>query len=163
MHLLMNIVLVMVNEFREETHWSSNSISNLCLANEAGLTLEQRHSVKRDFEGNELKSVFELLLNKLQSNLPSISTSDHQLFSSTLNAIEKILLWNFSSSLPYSRRNMESSTNVETIDWRPVTSWKQLVFDQQLVEFFFHIYVTVKSFVSQISFPNEQLFSWLLE
>ncbi len=42
---------------------------------------------------------------------------------------------------------MESSTNVETIDWRPSNSWKQLVFDQQLVEFFFHIYVTLKSLV----------------
>jgi len=120
-----------------------------CLANEAGLTLEQRHSVKRDFEANELKTVFELLLNKLQSNLSLITSSpssDQQLFSSTLTAIEKILLWNFSSSLPYTRRNMESSTNVETIDWRPPISWKQLVFDQQLVEFFFHIYVTLKSF-----------------
>ncbi|CAF5084762.1 unnamed protein product, partial [Rotaria magnacalcarata] len=116
--------------------------------NEAGLTVEQRHSVKRDFEENELKTVFELLLNKLQSNLSSISnssSSDHSLFSSILAAIEKILLWNFSSSFPNARRHMESSNNVETIDWRPPVSWKQLVFDQQLVEFFFHIYGTLKS------------------
>ncbi len=136
------------------------------LANEAGLTLEQRHSVKRDFEANELKTVFELLLNKLQSTLASVSsspTSNHQLFISTLTAIEKILLWNFSSSLPYSRRNMETSTNVETIDWKPPTSWKQLVFDQQLVEFFFHIYVTLKSLVITFVFfiNNKNLFLFI--
>jgi hypothetical protein len=96
-----------------------------------------------------LKIVFELLLNKLQSNLSLVSSSDHQLFSSTLTAIEKILLWNFSSSLPNAHRHMETSTNVETIDWRPPISWKQLVFDQQLVEFFFHIYVTLKSLVNK--------------
>ena len=122
-------------------------ISCFVLANEAGLTLEQRHSVKRDFEGNELKLVFELLLNKLQSTLPSIS-STHAVFSSTLAAIEKILLWTFSSSSPNPRRHMETSANVENIDWRPPNSWKQLVLDQQLVEFFFHIYVTLKSLVS---------------
>jgi hypothetical protein len=130
---------------------SHQAISLYFSGNEAGLTLEQRHSVKCNFEANELKTVFELLLNKLQSNLSLVSSSpssDHQLFSSILTAIEKILLWNFSSSLPYIRRNMESSTNVETIDWRPPTSWKELVFDQQLVEFFFHIYVTLKSFVN---------------
>ena len=115
-------------------------------ANEAGLTFEQRHSVKRDFEANELKTIFELLLNRLQTSLSTFSSSNHQIFSLTLNAIEKILLWNFSSSLPHSRRSMEASTNVETIDWRPSTSWKQLVFDQQLIEFFFHIYTTLKSF-----------------
>lgn len=117
------------------------------VANEAGLTLEQRHSVKRDFEMNELKTVLELLLNKLQSNLSTISDDSHQLFSSTLTAIEKIFFWNFSSSLPYSRRNMTATSHVETIDWRPLNSWKQLVFDQQLVEFFFHIYNTIKSLV----------------
>lgn len=115
------------------------------VANEAGLTLEQRHSVKRDFEANELKSVLELLLNKLQNSLSTFSLSNHQIFSSTLAAIEKILLWNFSLPMAHSRRNMETSTNVETIDWRPLASWKQLVFDQQLIEFFFHIYTTLKS------------------
>ncbi|CAF0749134.1 unnamed protein product [Adineta steineri] len=130
--------LMLLNAFINEYSFSN--------ANEAGLTLEQRHSVKRDFEANELKTVFELLLNKLQSNLSSMSSSsDNQLFSLTLTSIEKILLWSFSSSLPNVRRNMETSTNVETIDWRPPNSWKQLVFDQQLVEFFFHIYVTLKS------------------
>lgn len=114
------------------------------------MTIEQRHSVKRDFEENELKTVFELLLNRLQTNLSSLSnaplTDDH-LFSSILTAIEKILQWNFCSSFPNTRRNMESSNNVETIDWRPPVSWKQLVFDQQLVEFFFHVYVALKSLV----------------
>ncbi|CAF3976550.1 unnamed protein product, partial [Rotaria magnacalcarata] len=132
--------LTLLNAFINEYSFSN--------ANEAGLTVEQRHSVKRDFEENELKTVFELLLNKLQSNLSSISnssSSDHSLFSSILAAIEKILLWNFSSSFPNARRHMESSNNVETIDWRPPVSWKQLVFDQQLVEFFFHIYGTLKS------------------
>jgi hypothetical protein len=106
--------------------------------------------VKRDFDANELKTVFELLLNKLQSSLSTVSSSpssDPQIFSLTLTSIEKILLWNFSSSLPNARRSAESATNVETIDWKPPISWKQLVFDQQLVEFFFHIYVTLKSFV----------------
>ncbi|CAF2515937.1 unnamed protein product [Rotaria sp. Silwood2] len=129
--------LTLLNAFINEYSFSN--------ANEAGLTIEQRHSVKRDFEENELKTVFELLLNKLQSNLSSISSSNHQLFSSILTTIEKILLWNFSSSFPNTRRTMESSSNVETIDWRPPISWKQLVFDQQLVEFFFHIYATLKS------------------
>jgi hypothetical protein len=109
-----------------------------------------------------LKTVFELLLNKLQSSLSNVSaspSSDSQLFSLTLTAIEKILLWNFSSSLPNARRNAESSTNVETIDWKPPISWKQLVFDQQLVEFFFHIYVTLKSFVRlHSSFIHLKLF-----
>ncbi len=113
---------------------------------------------------NELKTVFELLLNKLQSTLPSVSSSDNQLFSLTLTAIEKVLLWNFSSSLPNVRRNMESATNVETIDWRPPISWKQLVFDQQLVEFFFHIYVTLKSFVMLIYMLNSFVYlSFILE
>ena len=151
--------LMLLNAFINEYSFSNGKYSHLSFfcatdfligffsANEAGITLEQRHSVKRDFEANELKTVFELLLNKLHSTLSSVSspsTSDHQLFVSTLAAIEKILLWNFSSSLPYSRRNMESSANVETIDWKPPASWKQLVFDQQLVEFFFHTYVTLK-------------------
>ena len=130
----------------------------LVLANEAGLTLEQRHSVKRDFEGNELKLVFELLLNKLQSTLPSIS-STHVVFSSTLAAVEKILLWNFSSTSPNPRRHMETSTNVENIDWRPPNSWKQLVLDQQLVEFFFHIYAALKSLVIlHLLSPNHVVF-----
>ncbi|CAF1095043.1 unnamed protein product [Rotaria sordida] len=130
--------LTLLNAFINEYSFSN--------ANEAGLTVEQRHSVKRDFEENELKTVLELLLNKIQSNLSSISSSsDLQLFSSILTIIEKILLWNFSSSFSNTRRTMESSNNVETIDWRPPISWKQLVFDQQLVEFFFHIYATLKS------------------
>ena len=132
----------------------SKSIVFFLSANEAGLTLEQRHSVKRDFEMNELKTVLELLLNKLQSNLslvsPSSTADQHHLFSSTLSAIEKILFWNFSSPLPYSRRNMTTTSNVEAIDWRPPTSWKPLVFDQQLVEFFFHIYNTIKALVSPL-------------
>ncbi|UJR16295.1 hypothetical protein I4U23_003201 [Adineta vaga] len=128
--------LMLLNAFINEYSFSN--------ANEAGLTLEQRHSVKRDFEANELKSVFELLLNKLQNNLGSLSSNTH-LFSSISSSIEKILLWNFSSSLPNIRRSMESSTNVESIDWKPPNSWKELIFDQKLVEFFFHIYSTLKS------------------
>ena len=128
-------------------------VLGLFSANEAGLTLEQRHSVKRDFETNELKTVLELLLNKLQGNLSSVSSSStsehHHFFSSTLTAIEKILFWNFSSSAPYSRRNMTTTSYVEAIDWRPPNSWKLLVFDQQLVEFFFHIYNTIKSLVGE--------------
>ncbi|CAF0801967.1 unnamed protein product [Adineta ricciae] len=134
--------LTLLNAFINEYSFSN--------ANEAGLTIEQRHSVKRDFEANELKTVFELLLNKLHSNLSSLS-SDTQLFSSILSSVEKILLWNFSTSLPNARRYMESSTNVESIDWRPPNSWKQLVFDQNLVEFFFHIYSTLKANETKVS------------
>ena len=128
--------LMLLNAFVNEYSFSN--------ANEAGLTLEQRHAVKRDFEANELKSVLEFLLNKLQLNLTNVS-SDPRLFSSTLSAIEKILSWSFSSNVPNIRRLMESSNQVDSIDWRPPSSWKQLVFDQQLVEFFFHIYRTLTS------------------
>lgn len=128
--------LMLLNAFVNEYSFSN--------ANEAGLTLEQRHAVKRDFEANELKSVLEFLLNKLQLNLPTVS-SDPRLFSSTLSAIEKVLSWSFSSNVPNIRRLMESSNQVESIDWRPPISWKPLVFDQQLVEFFFHIYRTLRS------------------
>ena len=119
------------------------------LANEAGLTVEQRHSVKRDFESNELKSVFELLLNKLQNTVQLIPTN-HQLFSSILTSIEKILMWNFSSNLHNARRLMEAASSAESIDWRPAASWKVLVLDQQLVEFFFHIYSSLRSSVELI-------------
>ena len=130
--------LMLLNAFINEYSFSN--------ANEAGLTLEQRHAVKRDFEANELKSVTEFLLNKLQNTLPTVAT-DHRLFSSTLTAIEKILFWSFSSNVPNIRRLLESSNQVESIDWRPPSSWKPLVFDQQLVEFFFHLYVTLKALV----------------
>ncbi|CAF1221141.1 unnamed protein product [Didymodactylos carnosus] len=113
--------------------------------NEAGLTLDQRYSVKKDFESNELKNIFELLLNKLQLFLQN-DENCLKLLELTLNSIEKILLWNFSlpATTTRHRHHLITFTHAETSDFRPPQTWKQLVYDQRLIEFFFHVYKTIK-------------------